>query len=177
MSKGWIKDSGMENEGNLPALVKQFLSGDRIFLAYSTDSFQAGYAKGEILDKLVSAKLLELRIFSEEQEISFRRSFIGELFQWRIASEKDVPESCYIVQYQTLDINRDRVEKEGNPRDQYGNCILYTTGGGKYSLPVETDVNSAKVIAYIDYDRNGMAKIVDYRLCGFLRRDVETEIQ
>ena len=37
-------------------------------------------------------------------------------------------------------------------------------------LPIGSSEDSVKVIAYIDYDENGMAKIVDYRLCQFIQR-------
>lgn len=167
----WIKSCGLMREEELIAEVLQKLSENQLFLAYNTDSFQTGHADEKELSALKPENLLELRIFSEEQELCCSRSRIGEEFQWRIASEKDVPPNGYIVQYQTLDINRDRMKKEENAADQNGNCILYTTVGGKYTLPIRGDEDSSKVICYVAYDENGMAKMADYRLCGFVQKN------
>ena len=52
-------------------------AGDFLFLAYGTNFFQAGHANKEELSILNLEKLLELRIFSDEQEIYFSRSCIG----------------------------------------------------------------------------------------------------
>lgn len=171
----WIKDSGTVTEEDLLQTVKEKTTDGQLFLAFSTDHFLAGRAEGEELNRLKPENLLELRIFSEKQEVCFRRSFTGEDFQWRLASEKGIPESGFLVQYQTMDVNGKRSMNEKALAERNGNRVLYTTGGGKYSLPVKEDDNSVKVIAYIDYDRNGMAKITDHRLCGFLRRDAEIE--
>lgn len=167
----WIKESGSVQTIDLSSELLQRFSGDFLFLAYGTNFFQAGHANKEELSILNLEKLLELRIFSDEQEIYFSRSCIGESFQWRIASEQDVSQMYYIVQYQTLDINHDKCEKMGNPTDQYGNLVLYTTVGGKYVLPADMNADSSEVICYLIYDKNGMAKIADYRLKGFVERN------
>lgn len=173
----WIKDTGETQETEMMEDVLGQISGDSLFLACSTDSFQAGHAvEGELI-VLKPEKLLELRIFSKEQEICYRRSCIGERFQWRIATEENcILGNDYLIQYQTLDINEKRVEKEGNPVDENGNRILYTTVGGKYKLPLNGYEDSAKIISYIVYDRNGMAKIADYRLCGFVQKNVTVKM-
>ncbi len=171
----WVKDSGVEKEENLLSAARQKTPEGQLFLAYCTDSFLAGHAEEKELAGIKPENLLELRIFSEKQELCFRRSFVGEVFQWRIASEKNVPESSYIVQYQTLDIDERRSYRENAPSGECGKQILCTTVGGRYSLPIRPGVNSAKVIAYVDYDNNGMGKITDYRLCSFLQIDVEKE--
>lgn len=176
----WVKNCGLVQEEEIITDALRRISENFLFLAYSTDSFLAGHAVESELKTLKPENLLELRIFSEEQEICYRRSYIGEDFQWRIASEnvessnerKNNSDNYYIVQYQTLDINWDKVKKEGNPVDKYGNRILYTTVGGKYMLPLDENLDSAKIISYIIYDRNGMAKIVDNRLCGFVQKNI-----
>ena len=56
------------------------------------------------------------------------------------------------------------------PTDEYGNLQLFTTVGGKYVLPADPAADSSEIICYIAYDKNGMAKIADYRLKGFVRR-------
>ena len=167
---GWIKKSGTMKEGELSDELKLYYSEDRMFLAYSTDSFRAGHALEKELSELSMGQLLELRIFSEKEELYYCRSRIGEDFQWRLASEENLNRDYYMVQYQTLDINTAKMEKDGFPTDACGNLILYTTVGGKYALPINREDNCSKVIAYIDYDMNGMAKVKDYRLCGFCKK-------
>lgn len=100
---------------------------------------------------------------------------MGRDFQWRLASEQDVPGDCYIVQYQTLDINQDWAKKMKYPTDEYGNLQLFTTVGGKYVLPADPAADSSEIICYIAYDKNGMAKIADYRLKGFVKRTAPGE--
>ena len=137
--------------------------------------FPGGHADGEELGTLKLDRLLELRIFSEQCEIYFRRTSVGRDFQWRLASEQDVPGDCYIVQYQTLDINQDWAKKMKYPTDEYGNLQLFTTVGGKYVLPADPASDSSEIICYIAYDKNGMAKIADYRLKGFVKRTAPGE--
>lgn len=134
------------------------------FVAYQTDRFIAGRNTLEILRQIDSSRLLEIRLFSEEQEVLARRTMIGagHKFQWRIASEKGLLENEYVVKYQTLDIDRTKINAGSN-----GNLQLMTTGGGKYELPVSETHDSIRVISYIDYDESGMAYIYDNRLAGF----------
>ena len=91
------------------------------------------------------------------------------MFQWRTASENGLEKTDYLVQYQTLDLNKKRMEEEGNLKDPFGNRVLYTTVGGKYVLPIGEKEDSSKIITYVAYDENGMAKAADYRVCGFLQ--------
>ena len=114
----WIKDSGTVTEDNLLRTAKEKTTEGQLFLAFSTDRFLAGRAEGEDLDEMKPENLLELRIFSEKQEVCFRRSFTGEDFQWRLASEEGVSESCFLVQYQTLDVNEKRTLDEKTPVEQ-----------------------------------------------------------
>lgn len=169
----WIKDSGTVKADELFMELKKYKWEGKRFLAYHADSFKAGHAADAELAELNVNNLLELRIFSEEEELYYCRSCIGEDFQWRLASENGPEEASYMVQYQTLDINTAKMEQDGFLTDRHGNLILYTTVGGKYALPVHKDDNCSKLIAYLDYDQNGMAKIADYRLCGFCKRNNE----
>ncbi|MCI6731168.1 MAG: CRISPR-associated protein Csx19 [Lachnospiraceae bacterium] len=164
----WMKESGTIKEEELSAKLQRYHSENELFLAYSTDSFCAGHALENELSELHVKQLLELRIFSENKELYYCRSRMGEDFQWRLASEENLEKDYYMIQYQTLDINTAKMEQDGFPTDTYGNLILYTTVGGKYKLPISREDNCSKIIAYIDYDEYGMAKIKDYRLCGFL---------
>lgn len=171
----WIKDSGLVSEKDICSEALRTAPEKSLFLACGTNYFRAGHADGKELGTLKLDRLLELRIFSEQCEIYFRRTSAGRDFQWRLASEQDVPEDCYIVQYQTLDINQDRAEKMKYPTDEYGNLQLFTTVGGKYVLPADPAADSSEIICYIAYDKNGMAKIADYRLKGFVKRTAPGE--
>lgn len=165
----WIKDNGLTREENLLEEVLPKIKKGSLFLAYGTNYFRAGHAKKEELEMLKIKHLLELRIFMEEQEICYRRSLIGKEFQWRLASEADIQEQYYMIQYQLLDINTDRSKDAENGS---GNRTFYTTVGGKYELPVNKNADSAEIVCYVEYAENGMAKIVDYRLKGFTERKV-----
>ena len=164
----WVKEKGLTGEMELLRELRDKIAEDSLYLACGTNFFKAGHATEEELSDINTGKLLELRIFSDDREIYYSRSCIGENFQWRIASEKDVPKNQYIVQYQTIDINRSRTEAAGNPTDRYGNRVLFTTVGGKYVLPISADADTSEVICYLIYDKNGIAKIVDYRMKGFV---------
>ncbi len=171
----WIKDSGLVSEKDICSEALRKAPEKSLFLACGTNYFRAGHADGEEFSTLKSDRLLELRIFSEQYEVCFRRTSVGRDFQWRLASEQDVPEDCYIVQYQILDINQDRAKKIKCPTDEYGNLQLFTTVGGEYVLPADPAADSSEIICYIAYDKNGMAKIADYRLKGFVRRTTPGE--
>ena len=143
----------------------------RCFLPAEQISFWRDMLFPEELAGVNVEKLLELRIFSDEEEVYYSRSCIGEAFQWRFASEKGLPQKYYITQYQTIDINRDKVKQENDPADQYGNRIFYTTVGGEYVLPIDGEADSSEVVCYLAYDKNGMAKVADYRLRRFVQEN------
>ncbi len=166
----WIKQHGVIKEDEIINQMMKYEGKENSFLAYSTDSFYAGKVEKEQLEQLKKENLLEVRIFSETEETCFQRSSIGKMFQWRTASENGLEKTDYLVQYQTLDLNKKRMEEEGNLKDPFGNKILYTTVGGKYVLPIGETEDSSKIITYIAYDESGMAKAADYRVCGFVQK-------
>lgn len=135
------------------------------FVAYQTNKFLSGRFDSDKINHIETDKLLEIRAFSDNQELLARRSMIGinHLFQWRIATEENIEDDEYIVRLQTLDIDQTKT-KEGKE----GNLLLMTTGGGSYELPVDKNHDSIKVISYISYDECGMAYIYDDRLAGFV---------
>ena len=149
----WIKQHGVIEEDEIINQMMKYEGKENSFLAYSTDSFYAGKVEKEQLEQLKKENLLEVRIFSETEETCFQRSSIGKMFQWRTASENGLEKTDYLVQYQTLDLNKKRMEEEGNLKDPFG----------------ETE-DSSKIITYIAYDESGMAKAADYRVCGFVQK-------
>lgn len=161
MQKEWERQGICDEAEVLEAVFENCY---RYFVAYQTDQFIAGRNTLEILRQIDSSRLLEIRLFSENQEVLARRTMIGagHKFQWRIASEEGLLENAYVERYQTLDIDRTKINAGLN-----GNLQLMTTGGGKYELPVSEEHDSIRVISYIDYDESGMAYIYDNRLAGF----------
>ena len=134
------------------------------YIAFQVDKFLAGSSKVESIDRIEVDKLLEVRLFSDKDELLINRTMIGaeHEFSWRVASEDDGSRD-YIVKYQTLDIDSEKTS-EG----EYGNLKLMTTGGGEYELPISRNIDRVKIISYIDYDsKDGMAYIYDNRLVGF----------
>ena len=139
----------------------------KYFVAYQTDCFLAGMAR-DARERVEFDKLLEIRLFSNDQEFLASRTRIGgdSHFQWRIASEEELSaQKDYTIRYQSLDIDSDYTEKGEN-----GNLKLMTTGGGNFELPIEEGMDSIRVISYISYnEQDGMAYIYDNRLAGFTR--------
>lgn len=172
----WIKASGITTEDELINEIKKYAGDDRYFLAYCTDKFYAGRAELEQFNQLKKDNILEIRLFSEIEEIHFIRSSVGVDFQWRIASEDGLSESDYMVQYQTIDLNQNRINQNNNQTDMFENKVLYTTVGGEYCLPISGNEDSSKIISYINYDENGMAKITDYRVCGFVKKPEKKKV-
>lgn len=169
MEYTWIKESGELDESEVLSHITKHAQNEDNFIACSTDSFRTGHGKKQEMEQINVANLLELRLFSANREVCYRRSSVGNVFQWRLADETELDKSNYQARYQTLDINQKRTEEDGNKTDSYGNKILYTTGGGRYLLPLDGNEDSTKIIVYILYDENGMAKAVDYRVCGFVK--------
>ena len=93
----WIKDSGITPENELINEIKKYAGDNRYFLAYCTDRFYAGRAELEQFNQLKKDNVLEIRLFSETEEIHFIRSTVGTDFQWRIASEDKLDKSEYMA--------------------------------------------------------------------------------
>lgn len=163
MHKNWEKQ-GVCTEDTIKEIINE-CSYD-YYIAFQSDGFLAGTSKIPSLDRIKVDKLLEIRLFSDRGELLINRTMIGSEneFYWRIASENDFGESReHIIKYQTLDIDSEKTE-EGD----YGNLKLVTTGGGRFELPINKDIDRIKIISYVDYDStDGMAYIYDNRLAGF----------
>lgn len=161
----WVRKQGTADGNTLRALIPE---GDGfVFLAFQTDGFESGFASADALDRIAAERLLELRVFDDKEEFLAVRTRIGadSAFHWRTASECGLDENRdYIVRYQTLDIN---TEKSSRISDANGMRALMSTVGGSYTLPIDGTSDSIRVIAYIEYDENGVAHAVDHRLGGF----------
>lgn len=121
-------------------------------------------------------KILELRIFNEKEEHLLFRTDTGKDFTARML--KDTPDGIKLFvngeekdsakdwesfdeeQYLDIDAQRSR----NLPEHEY-----YTTGGGRYCLPL-ANVPDAKVkIRYYlsRYEKTGQARIADWRVVDF----------
>ena len=123
MSRKW-PESGTCSEDNLKTMVSRH--SYTYYTAYQTDRFLAGKNDQDSLDRIEWTKLLEIRLFSVDQELLARRTMIGSShsFQWRVASENGLAEDEYLVRYQTLDIDSEHI-REGN---------VYTTKKGTLGI-------------------------------------------
>ena len=104
-------------------------------------------------------KVLEIRIFNVDKELKLSRSDIGRDFTQRKLPNSDLTDEESYDEIQHLDIDEDKSKK-------CPDGMVYTTGGGKYSLPL-TNVKNAKIrIRYYwgKYEKTGQAKIEDWRL-------------
>ena len=157
----WIAQKGKcSNEDLLECLSKVDIKESK-YIAMYVDSFCAGF-DGEITS-INSKRLLEIRVFNEEAEFLATRGSIGEDFSWRITSDKNLNKNDYLETEQYLDINKDLSKPFAS-----GCMEIISTGGGKYILPIDENLDRVKVRSYIHYDSNGMAKVVDSRICCFL---------
>ena len=164
MQRKWIEDSNTCPEKELAELLMRQTIGTSYYLACFTDQYLSGAVVEEQIKCLDLSKLLEIRSFSEDREFLARRSYLGQPFQWRIASEKNCrgEAGAYLIRYQFLDINANETKELED-----GNVSLMTTVGGRYSLPIRHGMDRVKLIVYLDYDSEGMASVADYRVCGF----------
>jgi hypothetical protein len=139
-------------------------------------------ANGEVQESAWMKNLLELRVFSCEEEVRLWREDVGERF--RVRTLKDCEEkgiACmddepgepmdFFCEVQLLDIDRARSGDSANVR---------TTGGGTYSLPKEIFcmVNPGLIVRHYfgRYKETGIACVKDWRCVGFcdLKEDEES---
>ncbi len=194
MKELWIEKSGLCSEDEIVGLLSAEAAPNSFYLAGLTDQYVSGYAKIEEFERLELWKLLDIRVFSEERELFATRSMLGQEFAYRIASDEalqknynerlkedlgvvplpETPEANYLIRYQYIDINELMSQEEA---DEQGSRPLMTTVGGSYRLPITKGINMVKLMTYLTYDENGMAKITDNRLCGFVKEEVRNAEQ
>lgn len=93
----WIIKKGTNIEEEVTNLIYKKMLNFDLFLAYSVDSFLSGHSNEKELKNINISRLLEIRLFSKEQELCIRRSHVGEPFQWRVASEADLSDTDYMI--------------------------------------------------------------------------------
>ena len=141
--------------------VMSINSDSSYVLAAFTDEYMVDKwnddSKRKICDKLELA--IEIRVFNQDEEYKFFRTDIFKEFAYRLMNDsKNQLDSYDEMQY--LDID----ESPGN-NDGY----VYTTGGGKYKLPISNTKDAKVIIRYYlsKYEDTGRARIDDWRVVGF----------
>lgn len=165
----WIKASDTGND----APLESFRGTEAYVLAYFTDAFKAGRAD-RMLAKVDADmdKLLELRVFTEKQELWLHRSVLGAPFSWRLAAEENIPPAereryCFETR-QLLDLGESPDEKPKYDSD--GLRILQTEAGRSFKLPIAAAERYVRIMNYVCYDDDdGVANAADYRLIGFAK--------
>lgn len=160
----WIANSGECLLTELSALIRQEMGQEECcYIAMMTDRFTSGKYTQDAMTTDICRELLEIRIFNENKEFLAARSTLDAIFQWRSTDDGSLVEGDQIVTAQFIDIN----EQKPSLLLENGNRTLFTTGGGAYSLPITESQKRIKIKHYIGYDHNGIAKIVDARICCF----------
>ena len=124
----------------------------------------------EFIDELSNADdLLELRAFDNSGEFRAYRDVIGKEFMVREINDDSVFDG-FFDQAQYLDIDK----KEMNAR-RFGlkPGEIITTGGGRIRLPDDAKGNELFLVRfYFNYNENGIAEKVDWRLVCFVNNEV-----
>jgi len=110
-------------------------------------------------------RLLEVRAYSENGELHvWRDSITGKSLRGRLVSDEDVDEAYYFDdQPQYLDIDCPRTKELR--KSEGDDCLYVATGGGRYALPGPS-YTKVLVRNYLDYDEDGMCRVVDFRILG-----------
>ena len=153
--RGLVQECGKTplTEGELAEKIKERFKGDGTALAISTDRVE--FAKALDLDETYLKKALEVRVFTGEAELHALRGDLGCGFRCRYISDAEMEESYYLNETQFLDI----------ADNTSGFCT--STGGGEFKLPEGFEkATSIKIRNYIEFDSEGLAQVVDFRIAG-----------
>lgn len=132
-------------------------------IALFTDKIElTSWPEGKNVLDVAAERLLEARVFDEDREIKLFRGSIGSAFKMRIRDDKKDAMQDYFDEMQYLDIDIKR-SKASFDVDK----TVYTTGGGRYTLPIGDHVGDYKVnIRYYlsRYEDSGQARVCDWRV-------------
>lgn len=160
----WIQACGNCTENELKDVICRNLKDFEIFIALYTDKFECQNVKELKMEQLSVSTLLEIRIFNEHAEFYAVRGTIGNSFSWRLTNDENLDELDFVERLHYIDQNEAMKVQDQN---QEGDRSLITTVGGIYHLPI-TSEKRIRVKSYVAYDENGVAKVVDNRICGFI---------
>lgn len=163
--KDYISAHGTVSEKDLLSLAEQYMRDDSIVYAVHTDSFFCQKALN-----INVGHLMEMRIFTEHDEIKLTRMNIGTDFIWRYIDDTAFEKALAEEDNEFLGVLENRVYDEEHYLDvdltKSSGTNYTTTGGGPYSLPVEK-AEKVRVRNYLEYDDNGIVVISDFRIVGF----------
>lgn len=169
MKYNWIKDSGTIKSDLVNEIVKKINVKNAKYIAMMTDKFTSGTNLSEDIFNGIKDRLLEIRVFCEEYELLITRGYLGEDFTWRIAADyyeengQKKTVDNFIEEEHFIDIN----EEYSGEKLENGNLGIMSIVGGRYELPIESE-RKVKIRNYFTYDENGIAKVVDFRICSFI---------
>lgn len=166
--KEYITACGTASPDEVIALAEEYLADDCIVCALYSDHFFCGLSP----DTDVS-RLMEMRIFNENGEFKICRHMLGDNFRWRYISDEQFTKRLSAESDEFLSNFRNRTFDEISYLDidskKSSGMNYVTTGGGKYSLPVE-NAERIKTRSYLDYDKNGILSINDFRIVKILEK-------
>ena len=166
--KDFIDDFGTASESDVMAIAeKYFCTGCNVY-AVHTNHFYCGTELNVDMKHLI-----ELRIFTDSYEFKISRLNIGSDFSWRYINDDEFKKILSNELDAFLGLFSNRIIDEEHYLDidsTKSNGINYTTiGGGKYTLPIE-NAEKIKIRNYLEYDKNGVVIISDFRLVGFVQK-------
>lgn len=145
------------------------------YMAVLTDQVLCGIWQGDLQFECqegqanLEDKLLELRVFSEQEEFRVWRQYRGEEFRTRYIndSENRMP---FMDEVHMLDQNSTLTKDQGN-----GYTRFVTTGGGVYYLPGGNSTCRVKVRTYFSEseETNGIQIPKDWRIVAFGDRNLQ----
>lgn len=137
------------------------------YLVYYVDREITG---GVLPEKIVDIeKVTEIRAFNETKEIWLHRDSLGIDFYFREINDNDISEDSYFDETQLLDIDTDF-----KPIEKDSKTTFVATGGGKYTLPIHSDVNAVIVRNYLRFNKaTGRAEVYDFRVLDFVTTEIE----
>lgn len=164
----FIHEYGTLTEFDLLVVAERYLHEGCTVYAVHTDHFYCG---AEL--KVNVKHLMELRIFSANDELKISRLNIGQPFQWRYINDDTFKQLISAQEDDFLQKFSNRIYDEEHYLDidaTKSEGVNYTTtGGGRYTLPVEY-AEKIKIRNYLTYDENGIVIISDFRIVGFIQK-------
>ena len=148
------------------------------FIAVLTDQVICGIYKGRGLFETMNGpiqdmdeKLLELRIFNDQEEFRAFRPYRDMDFKCRYINDRDETKPYFDeVHYLDQDSNKTKPAAEG-----YTSFV--TTGGGTYILPGDAGIRKVMVRTYLEEseETNGIQIPGDWRIIGFAKDSIPGE--
>lgn len=117
-------------------------------------------------------RLLEVRAYSDTGELHVWRDAIGTKarLHGRNVCDKGISADYYMdeegegAHFLDIDVPRSKAIRKQTGND----CLYKTTGGGRYVLP-GPDYTKVRIRNYLDYDEDGICRVVDFRILGLSR--------